>query len=238
MSYNQDFKWFVLLECFIYIAFHILDIGFGDPTLMRISVALKLLSIAICVAFLVRQALLNPKNKDGRLMVFVMSLTLASDVILLLTRQFTVGLVLFVIVQGLYSVRIQKRLVVKRVFINGAVFIACLLFFIQMMPDRFNYALMLALGAFYAFLFIWNIFSLSVQKSKDSYDSRLFVIGLILYALCDINVAIYNFPSFFDSNVFLSRIYASSGLAMWLFYLPGQVALTLSVRRKVDGASG
>ena len=125
-----------------------------------------------------------------------------------------------------------------RVFLKSTVFILCLLFFIQKMPQQFSYTLMLALGAFYAFLFIWNIFSLSVQKSKDSYDSRLFVIGLILYALCDINVAIYNFPSFFDSNVFLSRIYASSGLAMWLFYLPGQVALALSVRRKVDGVSG
>lgn len=126
----------------------------------------------------------------------------------------------------------------KGVFVSGAVFIACLLFFMQKMPERFNYALMLALGVFYALLFTWNIVSIMIKRSNDDYDRRLFAVGLILYALCDINVAIYNFPSFFDSNVFLSRIYASSGLAMWLFYLPGQVALTLSVRRKVDGVNG
>jgi hypothetical protein len=238
MSYIRDFKWFVLPECFIYIAFTILDIGYEDPSLMRVSVALKLLSIAICVVFLSRLTFVNPENRDARFMVLVMGLTLSSDVILLLTRQFTVGLVLFVIVQGLYSIRIQKRLNMKGVFVSGAVFIACLLFFMQKMPERFNYALMLALGVFYALLFTWNIVSIMIKRSNDDYDRRLFAVGLILYALCDINVAIYNFPSFFDSNVFLSRIYASSGLAMWLFYLPGQVALTLSVRRKVDGVNG
>lgn len=238
MSYNRDFKWFVLIECFIYIAFTALDIGFEDPLLMRVSVALKLLSIAICVVFLSRLSLANPENKDARLMVIVMSLTFASDVILLLTRQFIVGLFLFVIVQSFYSVRIQKRLIMKDVFVKGAVFIACLLFFMQKMPERFNYALMLALGTFYALLFTWNIFAITIQKSNNAYDRRLFAVGLVLYALCDINVAIYNFPSLFESNLILSRIYAFSGLAMWLFYLPGQVALTLSVRRKVDGISG
>lgn len=205
---------------------------------MRVSVALKLLSIAICVVFLSKLSLANPENRDARLMVLIMSLTLASDVILLLTRQFTVGLILFVIVQSLYSIRIQKRLIMKEVFVKGAFFVACLLFFMQKMPERFNFALMLALGAFYALLFIWNIVVTTIKKSNNDYDRRLFAIGLILYALCDINVAIYNFPSFFESNIMLSRIYAFSGLAMWLFYLPGQVALALSVRRKVDGIRG
>lgn len=238
MSYNRDFKWFVLLECFIYIAFTILDIGFGDPSLMRFSVALKLLSIAICVVFLSRLAFANPENSDARLMVLVMGFTLASDIILLLTRQFTVGLILFVIVQSLYSIRIQKRFIVGWAFIKGAFFIICLLFFMQRMPERLNYALMLALGAFYALLFLWNILAITIRKSNNDYDRRLFLVGLVLYALCDINVAIYNFPSFFESNALMSRIYAFSGLAMWLFYLPGQVALTLSVRRKVDGIRG
>jgi hypothetical protein len=231
-------RWFILLECLIYIAFTLLDIGFDAPILMRVSLNLKLLSIGICVAFLVRIARLNPDNQDGRFMVLILSLTLTSDVILLLTRQFVVGLILFVIVQILYSIRIQERLNLKGVFIKGTIFITCLLFFMQMMPKRFSYSIMLALGVFYAFLFITNLISLTVKRTADIFDRRLFVIGLVLYALCDLNVAIYNFPSFFESNSILSTIYASSGLAMWLFYLPGQVALTLSVRRKVDGIRG
>lgn len=228
-------RWFILWECMIYITFNILDIRFDTPSMMRVSVALKLLSIASCLIFLIGSAHENPENKDARLMVIVMSLTLASDVILLLTRQFALGLVLFVCVQVLYSIRIQKRFIMGRVFIQGAVFIACLLFFMLKMPQRFNYALMLSLGAFYALMFLLNIFKVMTIKFQTDYDKRLFAVGLVLYALCDINVAIYNFPSFFESNFILSQIYAYSGLAMWLFYLPGQVALTLSVRRKVDG---
>ena len=153
-------------------------------------------------------------------------------------RQFIFGLIMFVIVQFLYSIRIQKRLNKKSMLIKGSFFLVSLLFFMKQMPGRFSYALMLSLGAFYALLFLWNLIAVIIVNSEDAYNRQLFAIGLVLYALCDINVAIYNFPSFFDSNALMLHIYKLSSLAMWLFYLPGQVALTLSVRRKVDGISG
>jgi len=260
MNQNRDIKWFLILECVIYIVFTTIDVCSNNPTWIHISVALKLISIGLCLVFLGQMAYANPDNRDGRLMVLIMSLTLASDVFLLLTRQFTYGLILFVCVQLLYSIRIQKRVNLKSLLIKGILFIVSLYFFMKQMPQQHSYALMLSLGAFYALLFAWNLILLTCEiwtttrtASESStvlhltrvandhntvYDSRLFIIGLVLYALCDLNVAIYNFPSFFDSNVMMLWLYKNSNIAMWLFYLPGQVALTLSVRLKVDVKSG
>ncbi len=244
MNHNRDIKRFLILEGIIYIGFTTIDVASNNPNWIQISALLKLMSIGLCLAFLGQNTITNKANHDSRLMVLIMSLTLASDVFLLLTRQFVYGLVLFVLVQLLYSVRIQKNFNIKSALIKGFIFVLTLIFFMILLPLQFSYALMLSLGAFYALLFAWNLIRLTLvpikhsEKSVDSnsvYDRRLFIIGLVLYALCDLNVAIYNFPSYFESNMLMTRIYEASALAMWSFYLPGQVALTLSVRRKVDG---
>ena len=244
MKQNQPIKQFLVLESIIYVVFTMIDIGSNNPTWIQINVALKLLSIGLCLAFLVHVSYANPANLDSRLMVLIIGFTLASDVLLLLTRQFIYGLVLFIIVQLLYSVRIQKKFNIKSALIKGFIFVLTLIFFVIFLPLQFSYALMLSLGAFYALLFAWNLIRLTLVPlkrsetsvdSKSLYDRRLFIIGMVLYALCDLNVAIYNFPSYFESNVLMTRIYEASAFAMWSFYLPGQVALTLSVRRKVDG---
>lgn len=244
---RRDIIGFVLLEGLIYGSFTLMDISSIDPTWNRVSVALKILSIALCLVFLIRLSYCQPRNRDNRLMVLIMSLTLASDVLLLTTRQFTYGLVLFVCVQLLYSIRIRKHFELKSMMLKAASFFAITLFFMMRFSQNLDYTLMLSLGTFYALLFTMNLIALSHEvwhvkgdgsASEIVYDKRLFLIGLIMYAICDLNVAIYNFPSFFDSNEVLARVYDMSALAMWLFYLPGQVALTLSVRRKVDGISG
>ncbi len=249
LKMKQSVKWFVIMEILIYVVFNAIDIGSNDAEWIRVSTLLKILSIALCLVLLGRLSYIQPKNQDNRLMVLIMTMTLASDVFLLFTRHFNNGLVLFIGVQLLYAIRIQKRLNVKSLILKAIFFTVIFFFFRQSMAEPLNFVLMLSLGTFYAFLFAINIVTLALEilmtsrKTTDFsvletvYDRRLFIVGLVLYALCDINVAIYNFPNFFNSNALLLRIYEMSALAMWLFYLPGQVALTLSVRRKVDGTN-
>ncbi|MBO7633297.1 MAG: hypothetical protein J6S72_02800, partial [Lachnospiraceae bacterium] len=50
-----------------------------------------------------------------------------------------------------------------------------------------------------------------------------------IFALCDINVLLYNLPLLFDihSHLLIS-LFDIIGTLMWVFYLPSQVLLALS----------
>jgi hypothetical protein len=63
----------------------------------------------------------------------------------------------------------------------------------------------------------------------------IFAIGMVLFLLCDINVGIFNLADFLviDSNLFKS-IYGFSSIGMWLFYLPAQVLLAISLSFKSE----
>ena len=59
---------------------------------------------------------------------------------------------------------------------------------------------------------------------------RMFLIGLILFLLCDINVLLFNLSAYI---IVSSEMYAvlqiASTVLMWAFYLPSQVLIVLSV---------
>ena len=57
----------------------------------------------------------------------------------------------------------------------------------------------------------------------------MFLIGLVLFLLCDINVMIYNMDGFVNvSSSFYHMLKSSSVILMWAFYLPSQVLIVLS----------
>ena len=53
--------------------------------------------------------------------------------------------------------------------------------------------------------------------------------GLWLFLLCDVCVGVHNQPELFPG-----WLAAFAQVGMWLFYLPGQVLLVLSGRKKED----
>jgi len=53
--------------------------------------------------------------------------------------------------------------------------------------------------------------------------------GLWLFLLCDVCVGVHNQPELFPE-----WLAAFAQVGMWLFYLPGQVLLVLSGRKKED----
>lgn len=57
-------------------------------------------------------------------------------------------------------------------------------------------------------------------------SAEFFCIGLFLLLLCDIHVALYNLPEF--SHRFWRTWQGISQMAMWFFYLPSQVLITLA----------
>ncbi len=62
-----------------------------------------------------------------------------------------------------------------------------------------------------------------------SLSMPLFAWGLWLFLLCDVCVGVHNQPELFPG-----WLAAFAQVGMWLFYLPGQVLLVLSGRKKED----
>ena len=62
-----------------------------------------------------------------------------------------------------------------------------------------------------------------------SLSMPLFAWGLCLFLLCDVCVGVHNQPELFPG-----WLAAFAQVGMWLFYLPGQVLLVLSGRKKED----
>ena len=79
---------------------------------------------------------------------------------------------------------------------------------------------LIALGGIYALLFIANI---AVSSRFFKKNKALVLTGLILFALCDINVLIFNLPQF---GVDINFPWAFT--LIWVFYLPAQLLLAVS----------
>ena len=59
---------------------------------------------------------------------------------------------------------------------------------------------------------------------------RMFLIGLILFLLCDINVLLFNLSAYINvSSEMYAVLQIASTVLMWAFYLPSQVLIVLSV---------
>ena len=226
-------KRFIFIEIILYLMFMTIDLFAESDWFGRLSVMLKLSSISLCFLYVVAIHT-KQKTKDTHLMRIILLFTLASDVVLLLTRYFSLGVIFFILVQVLYAYRITRK---ERRLFKAVVFLAIAIGFAMFYSIKKDagYGGLVEVGIFYAALFIWNIIELATANRERFTNKRFFFIGLVLYAICDIHVLIYNFPSYFQSNALLQLWYGFSGIGMWLFYLPGQVLLSMSAQR--DGES-
>lgn len=221
---------FLGMELAIYILFLIIDIFY--PVKHEVSLYLKYLSIIICFAF----ALLTRKkseSKDYRDTALKIGLvfTLISDYMLLLSDNYTFGVVTFIIVQICYLYRLSNcstyvfSKVILRNIIIWAAGISVYIFFAGI-PE------ILVIFAMYYFISILDNTLISVKKAFGKEKDKaivIFAIGMCLFLLCDINVGIFNISEFMViEGVLFKNIYKFSTVAMWLFYLPSQVLIVLS----------
>ena len=79
---------------------------------------------------------------------------------------------------------------------------------------KINLPIVYIVSSIYGILFIANIVLSIIYMKKDPIN-RIFIIGLILYFLCDLCIAVGNF---FPSALLAQLI--------WVFYLPGEVLIT------------
>ncbi len=176
---------------------------FMDFTRTGNSTLIKYASLLICVIF----SLHNTENVSSRLTAAAMVFTACADLFLLVKdSHYLLGVLLFLIVQTLYCVKLA-------VLRNSICFIT--------LPFRLLPALLLffadtltAISCLYFLNLAANTFEAWVLKE------RLFAIGLTLFVFCDVCVGAFNLGLF-------TRF---TSIGMWLFYLPSQVCIVSSER--------
>jgi len=149
-----------------------------------------------------------------------MGFTLLSDYFLLIANNYRVGVFTFCFVHITYIIRISKNRFKSIVYIL-ATFTGGLLL-VLFVDD-----ILVALAAVYAALFVQNLITNFCQNHPrlPLANRRLMLTGLVLFALCDINVLLFNLPNFI---YFPQSIAGISHSLIWWFYAPAQILLAFS----------
>lgn len=86
----------------------------------------------------------------------------------------------------------------------------------------------------YATLFLTTIavtflyFNQNKAPKLPRFNKILIVLGLILFALCDINVMLYNLPRYLHVRIISIHVQDNINALIWIFYLPSQLLLAIS----------
>lgn len=194
---------FLALEAVLYILFLTLDlIGRGEQTIW-----LKYGGILLCLLFALLCAL-----RDGDKLVFpALLFTAGADWFLLVRNDhLELGLVLFLVVQTLYLIRLRRMgsscgywLRCTLALLLGIIVFACSLVSV----------LNLLVALYFSQLLSNAILAWSARK-------WVFAVGLTLFVCCDVCVGLFN----------LGILYSFASVGMWLFYLSSQVLIVLSAK--------
>lgn len=203
-------KIFISVETVIFAAFSAMD-------LMRTggSAPVKFAGMALCLACSVYISV----RGGEKLVTAAIALSLAADALLLLAdAHYAVGVALFFLAQSMYFVRIWRENGRK----SAAIARVCL--FLAAIALLAGLELLTALNTLVAAYFTFFVCNVA-QSFKVK--NRLFSLGLCLFLCCDICVGVFNAP--FALPPVAKRL---AGLGMWTFYLPSQVMITLSGRKR------
>ena len=188
---------FIILESILYGLFIYLDF------MSKSSVYVKYLSVILCFVF---SLLFNSKKKESRFLILTSLLTISADLFLLvLDDYYEIGIAIFCVVQSIYALSMKK----KTLIIRAVILVTLVVLFFMKVTQLQN------------LLAVYSITCLLLNVVDSfSFTSKSFTIGLILFALCDISVGLFNISDGIVGNI--------AGNLMWIFYLPSQVLIALS----------
>lgn len=193
------------------------------------SNTLKFISMILIfiISIIIRK---NPlSHKDLNLLQMGLFITLIADLFLLiLDRHYILGIILFSMVQILYSFRYEYRNL--KLTIRNFIIIFLGLSILHIVYNKFiaEIDFLWTIGLFYGICLLNSVVKAVKAYKYKTYpkpNRQMVLIGMILFLLCDINVAMYNILNYFSND---NILYNVSSVSMWLFYLPSQVLLALS----------
>lgn len=211
--------WFVGAEACLYAAFLALDLFWPGSGW---DVPLKYLSILLCFSFVA----VTGGGRDGALMKTALGFTLLADLFLLvLDRYYPAGVSAFCVVQILYLTRMalaRPRHLPLRLALRGALVVIAL----AVAHGLGALDGLTALALFYFCQLVCN----GAEALVLNPAGRLFGVGLVLFLCCDVCVGLQNLSAWFPAAG--GPLVQFARVGMWLFYLPSQVLISLSVKRK------
>lgn len=226
---------FILIEAILYLCFLYIDIFKSEY--YKISAIIKFAGIVGCFCY----TLLFLKKKDNplstQLVRGALFFTVISDIFLLFTNESEKGLFTFCIVQGIYRYFLwiiskqhsKKENSLFFLFLPNTIIGIFVLFVMYFLSIDIN--LLLIITVFYFVSIVINVI-VAIKAAISIMESYLviYALGMLLFLFCDINVGIFNLADFIvlDSRIF-DQIYKFSTVGMWLFYLPAQVLLAISL---------
>lgn len=213
----------LLLISILYMWFMYIDICVIQSCIS--SDKLKFLSMILIfiISLLAKKDALN--HKDLHLLQIGLFITVIADLFLLvLNNHYILGISLFSIVQIIYIIRYKCgdiKFIIRKFIV---IFISLLIIYFMINKLVIKFDFIWIMGVFYAYCLTSSVveaFKVYRYKRYPKPNRYMILIGMILFLLCDINVAIYNI---FNEGL----LYSISSVSMWLFYLPSQVLLSLS----------
>lgn len=215
---------FIAVEAVIYAVFNVMaGLDMPDP------IYLKYAGVLLCVAVLVAVMFFRDATLDNVIMLAALFFTAVSDLfILVLGKYYEIGLLTFIIVQALYLYRLYSDRL-KKIYITLCVRLGVMVALIITFAVLNMLNLLIAECAIYITMLSANVVYAFII-CKKSVNNLLFAIGLTLFLGCDICVGLHNFGTVLNVAlpIWLTK---TVSVAMWAFYLPSQVLITLSVNR-------
>lgn len=233
-------KFILCLEIVIYCSFIYLD--FITQYRSVYSTALKYIGIILCLimSFIIDER--GHDKEDTKLLQLAFCFTAAADLCLVVLDYNALGMFLFCFVQMIYIVRhrrgIKKKyklyiIIVTIILITSVCkLVTSNMGITNLEYNRINEKLIM-IGCVYSVLLTCSLYTAWKTFNGNfypRYSCVLISIGMTLFFLCDINVAI----SGIASNIIVKGIDVESfsKFLVWIFYLPSQVLLALSGYRR------
>ena len=222
---------FVVINVVLYVGFVALDIlGAKGLTVADISPSneMKYATIVSCLLITVFSYFLGKRNgvsserlRAAHIQSIIFGITMVADFFLLFTDYFVIGVIVFLFAHSTALYRYKPSWVPFLASISGALCVASLVImgFYHSDKEILYFAL---LCSAYAVLIIGALVS-TFHAEQPRINTMMSRLGMILFIGCDINV--------FFSNLLpaSSAFFGPTLILMWVFYLPAQTLLALSV---------
>ena len=202
---------------------------------------IKVLFIALCFIIALCSFWLCHSRRDWAYLAAAMGLTLVSDYFLVLTNNHTAGVFVFCFVHIIYILRVsedrEKSIAQIAAVIFVGMFVFALFIFVPMLPYVHP---IIVLTMVYTVLFIRDIiahiryYQCKRTEALPVINRRIMLAGLLLFALCDIHVLMFNLPHYFPVS---PAIGMWGRMWIWVFYAPSQLLLSMSAVRWRTGPS-
>lgn len=202
---------------------------------------IKYLSIVLCFLLAMLSTRNSFKNKINTRDIFLLRLgmfiTVIADLCLVIFDFYILGIAFFTLVQITYAVRYSTRKF-NALLINYLIVFLCIVFSYELFNlfiVRVN--ILLPMSLFYSICLTLSVSKAINVWKKDLYPSPskyMIVLGMILFLLCDICVALSNISALLPLTGYSLRSFEEiCRLLVWVFYLPSQLLLALSGSTKI-----